>query len=156
MLRAYADRLEADEKAEPIYQWQHRPMHHPEYWKDCRNKEEWDHKRNSLPEAVFRIVYTNPSSADAERLAEALRFYADGNHLLLGDPGAWDTVSGEPQNWLCDEAGTATIEDGTVAKQALAAHPAQAQPPAASVPGVSAQAHENAQGALAAQENPNG
>jgi single-stranded DNA-binding protein len=30
------------------------------------------------------------------------------------------TVSGEPQNFLCDEAGTATVEDGEVARQVLA------------------------------------
>ena len=30
------------------------------------------------------------------------------------DNESWDTVSGEPQNLWCDEAGTATVEDGTV------------------------------------------
>jgi len=55
------------------------------------------------------------------RLKEALKFYADKQHLLLSDEGAWDTVSGEPPNYLCDEAGTATIEDGYVARYTLAA-----------------------------------
>lgn len=51
---------------------------------------------------------------------EALQFYADGNHFnISGDPSAWDTTSGEPNNFWCDEAGTATMEDGTVAKMAL-------------------------------------
>jgi hypothetical protein len=56
------------------------------------------------------------------RLRAGLKFYADGGHMLLGDPEAWDTVSGEPQNWYCDEEGTATIEDGTIAKQVLVGH----------------------------------
>lgn len=52
-------------------------------------------------------------------LIAALRYYANGHHLILADPGSWDTVSGEPQNFLCDEAGTATVEDGALAKLAL-------------------------------------
>lgn len=57
--------------------------------------------------------------AENERLRQALRFYAHRCHLTLGDPHAWDVVSGEPPNYLCDEAGTATIEDGTIAQMAL-------------------------------------
>lgn len=52
-------------------------------------------------------------------LEKALMFYSDGNHLLLADPDEWDTCSGEPINWLHDAAGTASVEDGSVAKQAL-------------------------------------
>lgn len=58
---------------------------------------------------------------------EALEFYANGDHLLLADPDAWDTCSGEPVNFLHDEAGTASVEDGSIAKQALAAAPAQGE-----------------------------
>ena len=54
---------------------------------------------------------------------EALEFYAQGRHFGLSDESAWDTVSGEPQNFWCDEAGTATIEDGTVAAMALRGTP---------------------------------
>jgi hypothetical protein len=54
-------------------------------------------------------------------LLEALKFYADKDHFMLGDPDAWDTVSGEPQNFWCDEEGTATVEDGSVARAAIAA-----------------------------------
>ncbi|WP_255519691.1 hypothetical protein [Cupriavidus sp. IK-TO18] len=50
---------------------------------------------------------------------EALRFYASGGHFALADDTAWDTVSGEPQNFWCDEAGTATVEDGSIAKAVL-------------------------------------
>lgn len=59
---------------------------------------------------------------EVRRLREALEFYANGDHLLLADPDEWDTCSGEPVNWLHDEAGTASVEDGSVAKAALAAH----------------------------------
>lgn len=54
---------------------------------------------------------------------EALQFYADGSHFNMAVQDAWDTVSGEPTNFWCDEAGTATVEDGTVAKMALAGTP---------------------------------
>jgi hypothetical protein len=66
-----------------------------------------------------------PGDTD-ERIAmleKALSYYADGCHLALSEPDAWDTVSGEPANFLCDEAGTATVENGTVAKCALAGNP---------------------------------
>lgn len=55
-----------------------------------------------------------------EALIAALQFYADREHMILSDESAWDTVSGEPQNWWCDEAGTATIEDGSIAAMTLA------------------------------------
>jgi hypothetical protein len=51
-------------------------------------------------------------------LESALRFYAHGDHFF-GDKDSWDTVSGEPQNFWCNEAGDATVEDGTIAKQFL-------------------------------------
>lgn len=50
---------------------------------------------------------------------DALRFYANGSHFSLADKSSWDTVSGEPQNFWCDEAGTATVEDGSLAKAVL-------------------------------------
>ncbi|WP_426304068.1 hypothetical protein ACN9MJ_13720 [Acidovorax facilis] len=56
-------------------------------------------------------------------LRKALQFYADGHHFIKSEADAWDTVSGEPQNYWCDEAGTATIEDGSIAMLALAGHP---------------------------------
>jgi hypothetical protein len=69
---------------------------------------------------------TNETIARAEkaeqenaRLREALRFYADKNHFAISDEDVWDTVSGEPGNFWCDEAGTATVEDGWVARTAL-------------------------------------
>ena len=52
-------------------------------------------------------------------LVAALQWYADGLHFDRASPDAWDTVSGEPQNWWCDEAGTATVEDGSIAAMTL-------------------------------------
>lgn len=64
----------------------------------------------------YRIL--NEAQHRIEILESALRFYARGNHAML-DKDAWDTVSGEPQNYWCDEAGTATVEDGRIAKNFL-------------------------------------
>ena len=60
--------------------------------------------------------------SEIENLRKALQFYANGEHFMKADEHAWDTVSGEPQNYWCDEAGTATVEDGTIARLALAGH----------------------------------
>jgi hypothetical protein len=56
---------------------------------------------------------------EIEILRLALKWYADGSHFDKASPDAWDTVSGEPQNWWCDEAGTATVEDGSIAAMTL-------------------------------------
>ncbi len=64
----------------------------------------------------------NEAEAAADEIAllrDALKWYADGEHFTKADPNAWDTVSGEPQNWWCDEAGTATVEDGSIAAMTL-------------------------------------
>jgi hypothetical protein len=53
-------------------------------------------------------------------LHDALYFYANGHHFMMHDPGAWDAVSGEPANFYEDESNTATVEDGSIAKLALA------------------------------------
>ena len=54
-----------------------------------------------------------------DELLKALTFYAEGNHFIQHDPEAWDTVIGEPQNFREDEANTATVEDGSVARAAI-------------------------------------
>lgn len=56
---------------------------------------------------------------ERDALRAGLQFYADGDHFYRADPSAWDTVSGEPPNWLDDEAGTASVEDGSIAKMVL-------------------------------------
>lgn len=71
--------------------------------------------------AILNGEYITDSDQDRRitELEEALRFYATGEHFVLCDRNAWDTVSGEPPNFWCDEAGTATVEDGTVARHLL-------------------------------------
>lgn len=64
-----------------------------------------------------------PKPAAPIELLNALRFYANGNHMTLSDESAWDTVSDEPRNLWCDEAGTAMIEDGSLAAAALRGEP---------------------------------
>jgi len=54
-------------------------------------------------------------------LRTALRFYARGEHYHLDESEEFDTVSGEPQNWLAsgrDDSAT-MVENGRVAKLAL-------------------------------------
>ena len=58
--------------------------------------------------------------AEVANLREGLRWYAEGSHFMMAVQDAWDTVSGEPQNWWGDEAGTAMVEDGRHAKLVLA------------------------------------
>jgi len=55
-----------------------------------------------------------------DRLVKALSFYAKQQHFHMHEPDAWDTVSGEPPNFYEDESNTATVEDGSIAKLALA------------------------------------
>lgn len=63
---------------------------------------------------------TGKPDVEVARLREALQFYADGHHFVMHQAEFWDTVSGEPANFYEDEANTATVEDGSVAKAALA------------------------------------
>ena len=51
------------------------------------------------------------------RLRTALRFYARGDHYNLDESEEFDTVSGEPQNWLCSgrEDSATMVENGRVA-----------------------------------------
>ena len=64
-------------------------------------------------------LYDREAADLIENLRAALQWYADGLHFDKASAGAWDTVSGEPQNWWCDEAGTATVEDGSIAAMTL-------------------------------------
>lgn len=58
-------------------------------------------------------------SDQVQKMRQALEFYANGEHFIRHDDSAWDTVSGEPQNLYEDEAGTATVEDGSIARLAM-------------------------------------
>lgn len=62
---------------------------------------------------------TTPQPAAQDKLREALQFYADGLHFTMHDKDAWDTVSGEPQNFWEDENNTATVEDGSIARATI-------------------------------------
>ena len=66
----------------------------------------------------LRAAFAASMSARVDIVA-ALQWYADGLHFEKASPDAWDTVSGEPQNWQCDECGTATVEDGSIAAMTL-------------------------------------
>lgn len=59
--------------------------------------------------------------AELQRLRTALRFYARGEHYVLDESEEFDTVSGEPQNWLHSgrEESTTMVENGRVALFAL-------------------------------------
>ena len=70
-------------------------------------------------DCCYRIL--NEAHRRIELLESALRFYAHGHHFF-GDKETWDTVSGEPQNFWCNEAGDATVEDGSIAKKFLLGH----------------------------------
>ena len=77
-------------------------------------------KANSYIAANARLAEeVTRMAAQVENLRAALQWYADGLHFDKASPDAWDTVSGEPQNWWCDEAGTATVEDGSIAAMVL-------------------------------------
>ena len=52
-------------------------------------------------------------------LEEALRFYANKEHFDKLNEDAWDTGSGETQNYWYDDEGTAVVEDGAIARTAL-------------------------------------
>ena len=73
-------------------------------------------KMATCNEAADRVI---DLTREVQSLRAALKWYADGEHFTKADPDAWDTVSGEPQNWWCDEAGTATVEDGSIAAMTL-------------------------------------
>lgn len=69
-----------------------------------------------------------PAPAPAPGVLEALQFYADKSHFTVHDEGVWDTVSGEPQNFWEDDANSATVEDGSIARLALEAARAGSAP----------------------------
>jgi hypothetical protein len=59
--------------------------------------------------------------AERDRLRVALRFYARSEHYLLDEAEEFDTVSGEPPNWLMSgrEGSQTMVEDGQIARCAL-------------------------------------
>lgn len=98
-----------------------------------RHAFEWDKREMPIQAECCRQAARHMEELQASKDAEiqtlraALQWYADGLHFDKASPDAWDTVSGEPQNWWCDEAGTATVEDGSIAKMTLAGELTAAQ-----------------------------
>lgn len=73
-------------------------------------------------EAMLSAASHGPRrDAEIARLRTALRFYARGQHYTLDDSEEFDTVSGEPPNWLHSglEESATSIETGVVAQLAL-------------------------------------
>lgn len=90
--------------------------------------ERFESELSMLKAALAAPQPTISSDQDViENLMTALKWYADGEHFTKADPDAWDTVSDEPQNWWCDEAGTAMVEDGSLAKMVLSGEVTGAQ-----------------------------
>ena len=83
----------------------------------CTHRDDSD-KYREYHRATTRWAWQAWQAARVDLVA-ALQWYADGLHFDKASPDAWDTVSGEPQNWWCDEAGTATVEDGSIAMMTL-------------------------------------
>ncbi len=79
-----------------------------------------DHAKNPGEYTIGNVEFAWQAwQAARVDIVAALQWYADGLHFDKASPDAWDTVSGEPQNWWCDEAGTATVEDGSIAAMTL-------------------------------------
>lgn len=60
-------------------------------------------------------------AAEIALLRTALRFYAGAEHLNLDENEDFDSVSGEPENWLASgvDDSTTMVENGGVARMAL-------------------------------------
>lgn len=78
--------------------------------------------------AELEAAQAAPVAPADPAMVSALRFYAQRQHFVIADGDAWDTVSGEPPNYWCDDAGTATVEDGSIARIALEGKAAPAAP----------------------------
>lgn len=76
----------------------------------------------STPEEFAEKTADMASRVLPQSVLDALRFYANGEHLVIdGEAQEFDTVSGEPQNWLMShkDGDTTMLEDGSIARQAL-------------------------------------
>ncbi|KVZ57560.1 hypothetical protein WL19_03595 [Burkholderia ubonensis] len=79
-----------------------------------------------------------PAAALPQPVLDALRFYANGSHFNIdNDHQDFDTVSGEPVNWLYSmrDDDTTMIEDGSIAKAALCGKPLGFEDPESPVEG---------------------
>jgi hypothetical protein len=78
-------------------------------------------------QAAISDIALEPVAPISQAIITALRFYASGEHYSLDDNDDFDSVSGEPENWLCSgREGSATmVEDGLIARRALRGEPIQ-------------------------------
>lgn len=92
----------------------------PGRWHQCNDAAEYTVPLYTAALSVQPVAGEQDVRPSRAALIAALKFYADGSHFLKSDADAWDTVSGEGQNYWSDEAGTATVEDGGIARMTLA------------------------------------
>jgi hypothetical protein len=79
-----------------------------------------DHK--DKVDALSKVQVEAVRATLPQPVIDALRFYAHGHHYNIDDDHQqFDTVSGEPQNWLFSERDDdcTMIEDGSIAKAVL-------------------------------------
>lgn len=120
MLRAYADRLEADEGAVPVaYVLKHEKLS----FKPTIYYGEVETLQRKFGGEIVRL-YTSPSPPDAERLAEALRSIRASLVSVLCDPSDRVVIHGSDYD-------RKVIAKALQKMGVLAAHCAQAKPPAA-------------------------
>ncbi|HDR9100018.1 TPA: hypothetical protein QDB15_001144 [Burkholderia vietnamiensis] len=113
--------------------------------------------------AVEEVAESRSPAMAAEAVAipaavlDALRFYANGSHFNIDhDHQDFDTVSGEPMNWLYStrDDDTTMIEDGSIAKAALCGKPLGFEDPETPLEGeVFTAAPQPAQAAMPALTN---
>lgn len=92
-----------------------------------RNAGEWDKREMPVQAECLRQAARHMEereqalAAEIATLRTALRFYARGKHYHLDESEEFDTVSGEPPNWLMSgrEDSATMVENGQVAKFAL-------------------------------------
>lgn len=87
-------------------------------YKDNRIAAKWAAWQAATEAAKATGPVDFPEGSALKILRDALWFYADKEHFIQHQD-VWESVSGEPENFLEDESHTATVEDGTVAKNAL-------------------------------------
>ena len=123
MLHAFADRLEADEKAVPVTWVNSDDLHNPNFVgiNAVKVGHEGLGKHYTLP------LYTHPAPDDAERLSEALHSLGERLSSILCDPFGDVVVRGS-------DGDRQVIAKALKDLGELAAHSTQAQPPAASAP----------------------
>lgn len=70
---------------------------------------------------AIQIAAARAALEEIAALRTALRFYARREHYLLDEAEEFDTVSGEPQNWLMSgqENSQTMVENGQIARFAL-------------------------------------